>query len=133
MEPTDTPTNAETSNVTTFPSVQDLASACKEVSEALPAQEINTKIEPDELSKESIEKIMTAIRQEEKERLARSLTNQPCSEDQGRRIELIRQAAQILAFAIIDNSSPLGRETKTSLGQIETAVMWAVKGIILNG
>lgn len=64
--------------------------------------------------------------------IERSMTNIPPTAEQVERIEAIREAAKVLASAIIVDSYE-SRERSLALTHLEDAVMWAVKGIVLNG
>ena len=62
----------------------------------------------------------------------RSLTNITPSEDQIERIEMLRRNARDLARAVIRYSLP-SRERSLAITKLEETVMWAVKGVLLNG
>ena len=63
--------------------------------------------------------------------LARSLTNQPPTEEQIRRIESIRQVAREFGSWIVDSCEDT-RERSLALTHLEETVMWAVKAIVLE-
>lgn len=62
----------------------------------------------------------------------RSTTNHTPSEAQVTQIERLRAAIQSAALEIIDGQ-PQSREQSLAKTALEEAVMWGVKGIILNG
>lgn len=66
------------------------------------------------------------------DRVERSLTNVTPSGDSIAWIEHIRNDAKVLAQSIIFHS-PSSRERSLALTHLEETVMWAVKGIVLNG
>lgn len=64
--------------------------------------------------------------------LERSLTNVAPTQEQIDRIHTIRDSAKALGAVIIFNSTN-SRERSVALTNLEETVMWAVKGIVLNG
>lgn len=62
----------------------------------------------------------------------RSATNHTPSNADILLIEEIRQSAKSLAYVII-NYSNFSREQSLALTHLEEVVMWAVKGVVLNG
>lgn len=65
------------------------------------------------------------------QRLHKSLTNLAPSQEQIVRIEAIRHWARNFGASIIDNS-PQSREQSLALTHLEDSVMWAVKSILLE-
>lgn len=74
----------------------------------------------------------TPDRHDQINRLNRSLTNQSPNETQIAAIEEIREVGRKLAEAIVWESNP-SREQSLALTKLEETVMWAVKGVVLNG
>jgi hypothetical protein len=59
------------------------------------------------------------------------MTNQTPSKEKIERIEEVRKVYKKVAAAMVLNCGP-GREFETSVTMLETALMWAIKSIILE-
>lgn len=68
---------------------------------------------------------------DQREALARSLTNQTPTAEQVERIEAIRTAARDLGAEVLERC-PFSRERSLALTHLEETTMWAVKAVVLE-
>lgn len=66
----------------------------------------------------------------DREALMVSLTNQPCSEETGKRIELLRGFAKEYGGALI-RLVPRTPNRTLAMRKLEESVMWAVKALVI--